>query len=174
MLVLREWAGARFVATAGLAMVVCAGVAGCTVTSPNGTGGSNQSEAWAAVTACIRSHGQPDWPDPTVGPDGQLGFPVDAPHTTDQVQRACAAQFAALSVSNTATAVPTSSTDLALLVRFAQCLRGHGYPTWPDPGPDGRFPYSAIRVLPNVKQVLTSPPAACGGFVPQGGIHVAA
>ena len=168
-----EWAGARVLATAGLATVVCAGMAGCTITSPNGNGDSDQSAAWAAVTSCIRSHGQPDWPDPTVGTDRQLGFPADAPHTTDQVQRACAAQFAALSVRNTATAVPTSSADLALLLRLAQCLRAHGYATWPDPGPDGRFPYAAISALPNVKQLLTNPPTACRVFVPRGGIRVA-
>jgi len=146
------------------------GVTGCGAGSVTG---SAQATSWQAVTACIRSHGMPDWPDPTVGPDGQLGFPADAPHTTDLVQRACTSQFGALSVRDTATAVPTSSADLGLLLRFAQCMRSHGYPSWPDPGQDGTFPYAAIRTLPNVKQVLTHPPLACRSTIPSGGVHVA-
>jgi len=148
-------------------------VASCASGGPTAAAGGAQAQAWQAVTACIRSHGMPEWPDPTVGPDGQLGFPVDAPHTTDLVQRACAAQFEALSVRSTATAAPMSSRDLSLLVRLAQCLRSHGFPTWPDPGPDGRFPYPAISALPNLKQVLRQPPLACRSLVPQGGLHVA-
>jgi hypothetical protein len=151
-------------ATAALAACGTSGAAG-------GTNGS-QDTPWRAVTACIRANGMPNWPDPTAGPDGQLGFPPDAPRTTDRVQHACAGQFAALSVPDTATAAPTSSRDLALLVRYAQCLRMHGFPTWPDPGPDGRFPYAAISALPDVKQAISRPPSDCQSFVPQGGIHV--
>jgi hypothetical protein len=139
-----------------------------------GKGTDPAAAAWAAVTSCIRTNGMPDWPDPTVGSDGQLGFPEDAPHTTQRVQQACAAQFAALPVRSTASPLPTSSADMALLFRLAQCLRLHGYPSWPDPGPDGRFAYSAISGFPDGKRVLTGHgPDACRTFVPPGGIHVA-
>ena len=162
-------ARARCLSVIGVALLLLAAT-GCGAVSATG---STQAADWQTVTACIRSHGMPDWPDPAVGPDGQLGFPADAPHTTDQVQRACTAQFGALSVRDTATAVPPSSADLALLLRFAQCLRSHGYPSWPDPGQDGTFPYAAIKMLPNVKQVLTHPPLVCRSTIPSGGIRVA-
>ena len=58
--------------------------------------------------------------------------------------------------------------------RVTDCIRRNGQPDWPDPtpGPDGRFPASAVD-QPGAKQVLLSPPAACRSLVPAGGIRVA-
>ena len=145
-----------------------AGRAGCKTSAASG-----QAAAWHQVTACIRANGMPGWPDPSVGPGGRLGFPADAPRTTDRVQRACARQFAALPPADTATAAPMSSHDLTMLVRLAQCLRAHGYPTWPDPGPDGRFPSATLIAIPGAKAALSGPPLSCRSLVPQAGIHVA-
>jgi hypothetical protein len=149
----------RAMAAAG-AVLAAAAVAGC---AAGAAGGAAASQA----------NGMPSWPDPSVGPGGRLEFPADAPRTTDRVQRACARQFAALSPADTATAAPTSGHDLAMLVQFAQCLRAHGYPTWPDPGPDGRFPYATLIAIPGGKAALGGPPLSCRSLVPQGGIHVA-
>jgi hypothetical protein len=35
---------------------------------------------------------------------------------------------------------PPSAADLAKLREFAQCIREHGIPEWPDPKADGSFP----------------------------------
>jgi len=168
---LRASLARRAMAAAG-AVLAAAAVAGCAARAAGGAA-SSQAARWQQVTDCIRANGMPSWPDPSVGPGGRLEFPAGAPRTTDRVQRACARQFAALSPADTATAAPTSSHDLTMLVRFAQCLRAHGYPTWPDPGPDGRFPYATLIAIPGAKAALNRPPLSCRSLVPQGGIHVA-
>jgi hypothetical protein len=154
---------------------VAVALAGCAAPASTSTvaGAGAGAGAWQQVTDCIRRNGMPDWPDPTPGPDGTLGFPADAPHTTQRVQQACAAKFAALSQHNTASPAPASSHDVALLLQLARCLRTHGYPSWPDPGTDGRFPYAAVSAIAGAKSALVSPPAPCRAYVPSGGIHVA-
>jgi hypothetical protein len=165
--------GASRVRAALACLGVLAVLVGCAGGQPPGTRPQGYS-AWQAVTTCIRENGMPDWPDPVVGPDGQLGFPSDAPRTSEHVQQACGSEFAALPASGTATAAPTSAADLTRLLAYARCLRLTGYPGWPDPGPDGRFPPSVLSSVPDVKRLLVHPPAACRGLVPAGGIHVAA
>ena len=147
-------------------------VAGCAPAAARTADQGTHAQAWQRVTDCIRRNGQPDWPDPTPGPDGRLGFPDDAPRTTARVQSACRAEFAALGPGPTSSPAPLPAADIGRLVQLARCLRTHGLPGWPDPGSDGRFPASAVD-QPGAKQVLLSPPAACRSLVPAGGIRVA-
>lgn len=85
--------------------------------------------------ACFRSHGLPDYPDPTFDPtDGRWHYPDIRPALTSRIRQACA------SVLPTVTpASPIPSAQLHDLLAFAGCMRAHGLPDWPDPGADGRF-----------------------------------
>jgi hypothetical protein len=55
-----------------------------------------------------------------------------------QVQGACESILQRLPAS--ALQKPASAADLQHLRQFANCIRQHGIPNWPDPRPDGTFP----------------------------------
>jgi hypothetical protein len=145
------------------AVVVLAGCGGnpTSKTKPSSAGRSTSSLSAVAYSACMRSHGVPNFPDPDSS--GQLPK-ADAQQlgvTSSELQ---AAQQACQSLlPNDGGAINASSIDQCMmaddcprtLVRqvlneernFAQCMRSHGVPNWPDPSIDshGR-PVFAISI----------------------------
>ena len=126
-------------ATAGLILLAAA----CSGSSPStGSGGSPVS-----YSHCMRSQGVPNYPDPDSG--GQL------PKTSaqllgisssqfDAAQRACQQLLPATGGALNATSLqqchlagvcPPALVQQALDagLKFAQCMRAHGVPDWPDP-----------------------------------------
>jgi hypothetical protein len=72
----------------------------------------------------------------------------------------------------TATTAATSTTTSAAAtspqsgaVAFAECVRSHGVPGWPDPTSDGHFDKSKLRALGNGPR-LRSATLACGHLLP--------
>jgi hypothetical protein len=146
---------------------------GCATGTPSSAGTTaSEAQLWAAATACVRANGMPDFPDPVVESNGHYGWPDSAPRTTPQVEQNCRAQFAALPPGGSASPAPPSAADLAQLRSLATCLRSNGYPGWPDPGSDGRFPLAQVSAIAGFKKAVQSPPVACAVDVPAGGIHV--
>jgi len=89
----------------------------------------------AAIVACYRAHGDPSFPDPVYDPtDGRWHFaesPGMAPLST---QQACQHLFPQATPSP-----PVPQAQFRQLVKYAECMRQHGVPNWPDPDPDGSF-----------------------------------
>jgi hypothetical protein len=89
--------------------------------------------------ACMRSHGVPKFPDPTVQ-NGAVGFDITAADGIDpsspQYQ---AALQACSSLRGGATSNSGSIGNLAKELKFAQCMRTHGVPGFPDPNKNGGF-----------------------------------
>jgi hypothetical protein len=57
-------------------------------------------------------------------------------------------------------------TDIPALLRYAQCMRRHGFPDWPDPKSDGTFPAAQ---LPTMKTpAVVSAMQACDRMNPDG------
>lgn len=89
-----------------------------------------------AAARCIRSHGVPNFPDPTFGAGGaQVNLSTPAGMLTsaafELAQKACAKlglELAGYAPTSTATA-----TEMAQALTIAQCMRAHGVPNWPDP-----------------------------------------
>jgi hypothetical protein len=76
-----------------------------------------------------------------LGANGQLTFPGGTPQPTPEVARACATQIRAVTPAST---LPNlSASDIQALLRWAACMRAHGFPHWPDPNPQGVFYVSA-------------------------------
>jgi hypothetical protein len=73
-------------------------------------------------------------------------------------------------VASVATSTTTStSTNPNRAAAFAQCMRSHGLPGWPDPMPGGGFDKSKLRELGYTKnQVRAVEDGACKSFVPSG------
>ena len=145
-------AAAATIATAALALLAaCSG----SPSSPTGSGGSpnaagsSSSPSAVAYSACIRSHGVPNFPDP--GSDG--GVPKGSAQqfgvSSSQLQAArtsCQHLYptnggslgASLRQCEETGNCPQAMVQQALsaMRRFSQCMRSHGVPNWPDPTVD--------------------------------------
>ena len=109
---------------------------GCGGSSDPGTTGSGSAvSSGVAYTNCMRTHGVPDFPDPTVSPGGGVGFQVNLNQNGPAYQAAAQACQSLKPGGNQAPQV--SSKKLAAEVRWAQCIRTHGVPTFPDPNAQG-------------------------------------
>lgn len=111
------------------------------------------------LAACFRTHGLPTFPDPVVSTDGVPQFPDSAPRTPSSAQQALAT--AARLPAGSTTAPVLSAAKYRQLLRFASCVRAHGFPAWPDPNTHGQF------ILPpsipgSAKLLLESAVRRCG------------
>jgi hypothetical protein len=145
---------AAIIATAALALLAVACSGSPPSAGPGGSpnaGGSATSTSAVAYSHCMRSHGVPNFPDPT---------------SSGQVPKASAQQFGVSSSQLQATqracqhllpvtggsfqqqaqqCVTTGDCPRALVqqmlsagLRFARCMRSHGVPNWPDPTIDSQ------------------------------------
>ena len=128
--------------------------------SPN-AGGSTVAASLVRYSACMRSHGVPNYPDPDSS--GQLPKP-DAHHLgVSSSQLRASQQTCQHLLPNSGDAINASSVQQCMeaddcpksLVQqvldeersFAQCMRSHGVPNWPDPITDSQGrPVFAISI----------------------------
>ena len=127
---------------------------------PPGAEGSSSSASAVAYSACMRSHGVPNFPDPDSS--GQL--PKGDAHrfgvSSSQLQTA--QRTCQHLLPNTAGSFrqqtqqcllagdcPQALVQQILTVqrRYARCMRSHGFPNWPDPtiDPQGRPYFNVSR-----------------------------
>jgi hypothetical protein len=115
----------------------------------------------------MRSHGVTTFPDPTVssGSSGQQikisgsGIGPNSP-TFQAAQEACR-RYAP---SATATSAQ-SAQNAARQLKFAECMRSHGVPNFPDPS-DGGFDLSPSLGIDTQSATFKAADAACGNLVP--------
>jgi hypothetical protein len=109
----------------GVALLVAACSSSSSSTTP---AGSAQQNAAFAFSRCMRSHGVPSFPDP-----GASGPAVNPRSPAFQ-----AAQQACRQLDPKRLPPPThpSASQRQAALRFAQCMRTHGYPNFPDPTPN--------------------------------------
>ena len=131
------------------------------------------AQIWHELVACARSHGYPNLPDPTIDSQGLPHLPpgTDVPK---QAPAACQSIFNRLpaSIRNRGGSPP----DIAMEIRFAQCMRAQGLTDWPDPNANGDYP-----LPPDLRTDTKSGPLwdrirtawdACRSFNPAGHISV--
>jgi hypothetical protein len=115
---------------------------------------------------CARQHGLPTFPDP-VWKDGSLEFGADADQIKNQIRQLpdeCTSVLDQLPASGHRKPPPTAE-DLRRLAQFAQCLRQHGIPEWPDPKSDGTFPLRGTALEAEGKsQRLLDAMGACSQY----------
>jgi hypothetical protein len=141
----RRWCRARprragvLAVTAGLVLLTAAcGGSPSSSGSPSsaGTGGASSSfvSHELAFARCVRAHGVPNFPDPNA--NGQ-----EPPSVKDisKSPRFPAASNACRSLIPSGGTNAQFRADLREYVRFAECMRAHGVPNFPDPAtdPDG-------------------------------------
>jgi hypothetical protein len=113
--------------------------------------------AWHRVVLCLRAHGLPGLADPRVDAGGRPIFPPGVV-VPPRAEAACRGLFDRL-VPNALSPAPTPA-QLAALLRFARCMRGHGIHDWPDPRPDGTFVTDA-RIRAALKSTFVVQLGAC-------------
>ncbi len=119
-------------ALTGLLATACGGgsspAASSTGGSASAAGGATREQAALAYARCMRSHGVPDFPDP----DSNGNFHVGNNSVSGQETAANQVCNHLLNVGTQLNAAQTQHT-LSQLVKYAQCMRAHGVPNFPDP-----------------------------------------
>ncbi len=119
-------------ALTGLLATACGGGSSPAVSSTGGSasaaGGATREQAALAYARCMRSHGVPDFPDP----DSNGNFHVGNNSVSGQETAANQVCNHLLNVGTQLNAAQTQHT-LSQLVKYAQCMRAHGVPNFPDP-----------------------------------------
>jgi hypothetical protein len=137
---------ARTTATA-LSLALLAAACGGSPSSTNSSGSAGAK--LVAYAQCMRSHGLPDYPDPAEGVLPKVTaqqLEVSAPQL-QAAQGACQHLLPATTGSLSASSLqqcymadvcPQTLVQQALNAgrKFAQCMRSHGLPNWPDPAID--------------------------------------
>jgi hypothetical protein len=125
----------------------------------SGASGSSGSGDPTAYSACMRSHGVGNFPDPDsqghikitsgVGPGGQkTGVDVNAPQFKS-AQRACQK----LQPGGGRPSAARQAQEQQQMLKYAQCMRSHGVPKFPDPKAGGAFSLGTkAGVDPNTPQ----------------------
>ncbi len=95
-------------------------------------------------SACMRSHGVWNFPDPTPGGGIELPTNLDPQSPAFRSARQACKQF----LPDKGTAPKTSASERAAALTLARCMRAHGVPQFPDPA------FSPVR---NAQHVLVMP-----------------
>jgi hypothetical protein len=130
--------------TAALAGIACLAAACSSPKSPAARSSSDNPATQAlAYSTCMRSHGVPDFPDPKISSNGNgssVSLGLHSGSGSDLNPRSRAFQAAQRDCRKLAPAgsnqQPPTAQDLTADVRFAACMRSHGFPSFP--GPDGQ------------------------------------
>jgi hypothetical protein len=121
-------AGVLAAAVAGTALLAAA----CGSGSPSAAAGSTTYQQALAYAQCMRSHGEPGWPDPnsqgnfTIGPADHVGM------GSPQYQSANKTCVHLLPNGGQDTAAQLNK-DLSQALKFVACMRSHGIPKFADP-----------------------------------------
>lgn len=112
---------------------------GATASSNSASSGS--SPASLAFPNCMHTHGVTNFPDQPTG--GKYPTPQDLGISSSLFQRAYN-DCKRLLPSNDSSPGQASPQVLNEVLKFARCMRSHGYPSWPDPTPtpSGPRPYT--------------------------------
>jgi len=163
-------------AAAGLLATACGGGPSSTQSggSPN-AGGSNAGAAGSSTSAvaysrCVRAHGIPNFPDP----DSSGVIPkqeIRQLNVSDSLLESATSACENLNPNQPPSAAQQRQ-QLADDVKFAQCMRAHGLPKFPDPTNDNGRVEFAISVSqdgfdPHSPQVLAKA-HACQYTLPAG------
>lgn len=126
--------------TAALAVAGCLAAACSSPQHPAATSSRNPGAQALAYSKCMRSHGIPDFPDPKINGNGvsmAVGTRGDL-NPSNPAFKAASQACRSLQPGG-GNAPPQSAQEIRTDVKFAACMRSHGYPSFPDPDSHGTF-----------------------------------
>jgi hypothetical protein len=168
---MRTRSPAAVLVAAALLLAGCSGGPGgpTSSSSPSASAHVNAQAAMLAVSRCMRAHGYPSFPDPVQGPDGQWDWPPVVDHLS--VSTACdqlVRQAKAANRQNDPQKVDAAT--LGKLRQYAQCMRQHGVPDWPDPTGIGSFKLPPRLQPRSAESLWRDADSQCHQFIPAKGI----
>jgi hypothetical protein len=137
-----------------------------------------------AYSACMRSHGVPNFPDPDE--NGRLLVKGGVDGMNAPQGRKAAQACAHLQPNGGRLTAAQEAKDLQAFLTYARCMRSHGVPRFPDPKPGGglqigpkvgvdpRTPQfqaaqaACRKVIPGIPSAPTALPPSSGNGSPQG------
>jgi hypothetical protein len=133
------------IAAAGLALLAtaCGGSPSSTGSGGSSNAGGVTSQREVAYSQCMRSHGVPNFPDPS----GSGGVPKETAQqlgvSNSQLQAAQnACQHLLPNTGNIDDDPAALHQWWSQMLHFARCMHSHGVPNWPDPSP---YPQDPVR-----------------------------
>jgi len=128
---------AAIITAAGLAALTAACGGSPSATGSGGSsnaGGSARSQSAVAFSGCMRSHGVPNFPDPS----SSGGIPKETARqlgvsSTQLLAALKACQHLLPNTGNTDDDPAALHRWWSQMLHFARCMHSHGVPNWPDP-----------------------------------------
>jgi hypothetical protein len=137
------WAAAAVVL--GVTVAGCSGGSKVPTAAPAGGSGSSGGSSGAsslaeavAYSQCIRSHGVSNFPDPVQTPSGGYGYRTTGIDPNSAAFQGALQACKALPSPWNATGQELSSAQQQAWLNWAQCIRTHGVPAFPDPTFSGK------------------------------------
>lgn len=159
---LPRWAGVMAVAASVALVTSGCGGGGASAGSGASPSAISRLAKQIAYSQCIRSHGVPKFPDPDS--NGELNVSRNALGVSYGVlqaaQNACSGLLPGGGQSG-----QSSAQNVAQALKFAQCIRKHGVPNWPDPGSNGAFNLGGTGINAQSSAVLAAQ-QACKSVMP--------
>jgi hypothetical protein len=169
--------GAKSPAVASLGTTTSSSDAGQTNTTDTSGRGAPESQGQLQADAlkfsqCMRSHGVPNFPDPS--PGGGFAFPAGSglnpsSPAVKSAQAHCQ-KYMGGGPGGPGTVTHPSAQWLAQMVKAAACMRRHGYPDFPDPRtsiPSNPFGPGGTGVISNIDGVIFLFPSSIDTTSPQ-------
>jgi len=94
---------------------------------------------------CMRSHGVPSFPDPSTSPRAfKQALDPSITHSPAFQPAYAACQHLLPGGGPRNQSAPPSQAQIAAELAFARCLRGHGFPSFPDPSSSGQLTHEML------------------------------
>lgn len=134
-----------------VAGLLAAGVllAGCGGNSPSGSSDQSRSatpgnatkfeQQFVAFASCMRSHGLPNYPDPQFTGSGGVSISPGRANPNSPAFKSADGACHQLLPNGGAPPGANNHQNRARAVKYADCMRAHGVPNFPDPSHGGGF-----------------------------------
>ncbi len=133
--------------------------------SSNPTTGSALQNDQVSFAHCMRSHGVPNYPDPTSS--GLIKESLQQLGVSSSRFQSASSDCNHLLPNGGSGPSPQQVQQVrALSLQFSQCVRSHGVPNFPDPGSDGRIPDPATQGINQGSPKFEAANQACGKYRP--------
>ena len=139
-------------AALALVLAACSGAASTprVATATGATAGAHTTTPASATqlihtaAQCLRDHGIPNFPDPVVDTHGNIQYDDQLLKSlpaavSEAAQLACQSQINAAQSAVAAARPPATPQEIQQATQFAQCMRQHGWPHFPDPDSHAQF-----------------------------------
>jgi hypothetical protein len=164
---------AAVLVTAGLMVAACSGGSDPASSSGISAEPSSANQSGIAFAACMRSNGVPNFPDSAISDsNGRLEMDIPSGLDTNSSQFQSAMQTCRKDLPDGGGSGNGSSSgsNTQAVIKFANCMRSHGVPNFPEPNAQGQELITGSSGLnPNSPQ-FQSAMQACQSLLPAGAV----